>query len=68
MSAEVECSPPHLHLTSKCPPNFMDMLEDFELQLLEALREQKENYHGVPASPVLGNCTSSLLGGPTAGW
>lgn len=49
---EAECSPSHLQLNSKCPPNFTDMLDDFELQQLEALREQKQNYGGVSASPV----------------
>lgn len=42
----------------KCPPNFM--LEDSGLRLLEALREQKGNYHGVPASPVLTVCARQL--------
>lgn len=38
----------------------MDLLEDFEPQLLEALREQRENYHGVPASPLLTVCARQL--------
>lgn len=37
----------------------MDMLEDFELQLLEALRKQKENYC-VPARPIFTVCPQQL--------
>lgn len=34
----------------------MDMLDDFELQQLEALREQKKNYGGLSSSPLLMVC------------
>lgn len=38
----------------------MDMLDDFELQQLEVLREQKENYRDVSASPLLTVCFRQL--------
>lgn len=38
----------------------MDMLEDSELQLLETLREQKENSCCVPANPILTVCLRQL--------
>lgn len=38
----------------------MDMLDNFELQQLEALREQKENCGGVSTRPLLTVCFRQL--------